>query len=100
LRPVGDGSTGAKRNTAGQPARLDTPAAPRFIGLSYRTLEKYRISGTGPNYSRIKGRVFYAIGELTEWAERGAKQSTSDPGKTTVLGAIPANGRAARSEER
>jgi hypothetical protein len=96
IGPVGDGSTGAKRNAAGPPAILDTPAAARFIGVAPRTLEKHRIYGTGPNYSKVNGRVFYAIGDLTEWAKRGAKHSTSDPGKATVLGAIPANRRAAR----
>jgi hypothetical protein len=96
IRPVGDGSTGAKRNTAGQPAILDTPAAARLVGVSPRTLEKHRIYGNGPNYSKVSGRVFYAIGDLTEWARRGARHSTSDPGKATVLGAIPANRRAAR----
>jgi hypothetical protein len=64
--------------------------------VSPRTLEKHRIYGTGPNYSKVSGRVFYAIGDLTEWAKRGAKHSTSDPGKTTVPGAIPANTRATK----
>ncbi len=97
-RPVGDGSTGVERDAAGEPARLDTPAAARLVGVSPRTLEKHRIYGTGPNYSKVRGRVFYAIGDLTEWAKRGARHSTSDRGKTTVLGAIPANRRAARLE--
>jgi len=73
---------------------LRTKEAARFIGVSSRTLEKHRIYGTGPNYSKISGRVFYAIGDLKAWAERGARRSTSDPGKTTVPGAIPANKRA------
>jgi hypothetical protein len=96
IGPVPAGSTGVKRNAPGPPARLGTPAAARLVGVSPRTLEKHRIYGTGPNYSKISGRVFYAIGDLTEWAKRGARHSTSDPGKTTVLGAIPANRRAAR----
>jgi hypothetical protein len=96
IEPVPDGATGAKRDAAGQPARLGTPAAARLVGVSPRTLEKHRIYGTGPNYSKVSGRVFYAIDDLTEWAERGAKHSTSDPGKTTVLGAIPASRRATR----
>jgi predicted DNA-binding transcriptional regulator AlpA len=99
IEPVPDGATGVERDAAGQPARLDTPAAARFIRVSCRTLEKHRIYGTGPKYSRVKGRVFYAIGDLTEWAKRGAKHSTSDPGKTTVLGAIPANRRATKLED-
>ena len=96
IGPVPDGATGAKRNAAGPPARLGTRAAARLVGVSPRTLEKHRVYGTGPNYSKVKGRVFYAIGDLTKWAGRGAKHSTSDKGKTTVLGAIPANRRATR----
>jgi hypothetical protein len=98
IEPIGDGATGVERDAAGEPAIVDTPAAARLVGVSPRTLEKHRIYGTGPNYSKIKGRVCYAIGDLTEWAKRGAKHSTSDPGKATVLGAIPANRRAARLE--
>ena len=75
---------------------LRTKEAARFIGVSPHTLEKHRIYGTGPNYSKVKGQVFYAIGDLTEWGKRGAKRATADPGKTTVLGAIPANRRATR----
>jgi hypothetical protein len=51
---------------------LRTKEAALFIGVSCRTLEKHRIYGTGPNYSKISSRVFYAIGDLTEWAKRGA----------------------------
>jgi hypothetical protein len=98
IEPVPDGATGVERDAAGQPAILATPAAARLVGVSPRTLEKHRIYGTGPNYSKVGGRVFYAIGDLTEWAKRGARHATFDPDKTTVLGAIPANRRAARLE--
>ena len=96
IEPVGDGAIAVELDAAGQPAILATPAAARLLGVSSRTLEKHRIYGTGPNYSKVSGRVFYAIGDLRAWAERGARRSTSDPGKTTVPGAIPANRRAAR----
>jgi len=71
---------------AGLPPRyLRTPEAARFLGLSGRTLEKHRTYGTGPRYSKIGGRVVYAIADLQTWAERGLKASTSDPGQGTVL---------------
>ena len=71
---------------AGLPPRfLRTPEAARFLGLSGRTLEKHRTYGTGPKYRKIGGRVIYAIEDLKAWADLGAKQSTSDPGKGTVL---------------
>ena len=73
-------------NLAGLPPRyLRTPEAARFVGLSIRTLEKHRIYGTGPRYSKLGGRVVYRLEDLQTWVERGAKASTSDPGVGTVL---------------
>jgi predicted DNA-binding transcriptional regulator AlpA len=67
------------------PARyLRTSEAGRFLGLSGRTLEKHRTYGTGPMYRKIGGRVVYAISDLQSWAERGARSSTSDPGRERV----------------
>ena len=72
--------------TAGIPPRyLRTPEAARLLSLSARTLEKHRTYGTGPAYRKLGGRVVYSIDDLQAWAERGAKQSTSDPGVGTVL---------------
>ena len=71
---------------AGSPPRyLRTPDAARIVGLSIRTLEKHRIYGTGPRYSKLGGRVVYKLEDLQNWVERGAKASTSDPGIGTVL---------------
>jgi predicted DNA-binding transcriptional regulator AlpA len=64
---------------------LRTPEASRLVGLSIRTLEKHRIYGTGPRYSKLGGRVVYRIEDLQAWVESGAKASTSDPGAATVL---------------
>lgn len=70
----------------GLPQRyLRTPEAARFVGLSIRTLEKHRIYGTGPRYSKLGGRVVYRFEDLQSWVEAGAKASTSDPGVSTVL---------------
>ena len=67
-------------NPAGLPPRyLRTPEAARFVGLSIRTLEKHRIYGTGPRYSKLGGRVVYAIDDLEAWADQAACRSTSDP---------------------
>ena len=67
------------------PRYLRTPEAARFVGLSIRTLEKHRIYGTGPRYSKLGGRVVYRVEDLQAWVESGIKASTSDPGKATVL---------------
>ncbi len=71
--------------TASLPHYLRTPEAARIVGLSIRTLEKHRIYGTGPRYSRLGGRVVYKLEDLQVWVERGAKASTSEPGVGTVL---------------
>jgi len=72
-------------HTAFPPRYMRTPEAARFVGLSIRTLEKHRIYGTGPRYSKLGGRVVYRLEDLQTWVERGAKVSTSDPGVSTVL---------------
>ena len=70
----------------GVPQRyLRTPEASRLVGLSIRTLEKHRIYGTGPRYSKLGGRVVYRVEDLQAWVDSGAKASTSDPGVATVL---------------
>ena len=73
-------------NAAGMPPRyLRTPEAARFVGLSIRTLEKHRIYGTGPRYSKLGGRVVYGLEDLQGWVDSAVKASTSDPGKSVVL---------------
>lgn len=67
------------------PRYLRTPEAARFLGLSGRTLEKHRTYGTGPKYSKLGGRVVYAVSDLQSWVDRGAKASTSDDTGDVVL---------------
>jgi predicted DNA-binding transcriptional regulator AlpA len=68
------------------PRYLRTPEAARFLGLSGRTLEKHRSFGSGPAYRKIGGRVVYRLVDLQDWAESGARQSTSDPGTSVARG--------------
>ena len=63
---------------------LRTPEAARVLGLSARTMEKHRTYGTGPVYHKLGGRIVYAVEDLKSWADRGLRQSTSDPGQDTV----------------
>jgi predicted DNA-binding transcriptional regulator AlpA len=63
---------------------LRTPEAARFLGLSPRTLEKHRTYGTGPTYRKLGGRIVYALDDLKHWADRGVRQSTTDPGVDTI----------------
>jgi hypothetical protein len=58
-----------------------THDAAAFLGLSGRTLEKHRCTGTGPVFRKLGGRVVYAIEDLEAWAAERRRNSTSDPGQ-------------------
>ncbi len=67
-----------------KPAQLSTNyvrthEAARLLGISARTLEKYRCHGTGPTFRKLGGRVVYAVDDLEAWADNAACSSTSDP---------------------
>lgn len=57
---------------------LRTPEASEYLGLSSRTLEKHRTYGTGPIYRKLGGRVVYDLADLSHWADRGVRASTTD----------------------
>jgi predicted DNA-binding transcriptional regulator AlpA len=57
---------------------LDQKRAAQFLGLSVRTLERHRVAGTGPRYSRLGRLIRYRPGDLTEWVEGNLRYSTSE----------------------
>ena len=59
---------------------LTTVEAARYIGLSQRTLKRYRVTGDGPVFHRFGGRVRYRRNDLDDWAEKRRRVSTVDPG--------------------
>lgn len=63
------------------PHLLPTREAAAFLGLSPRTLEKWRCTGEGPVYCVVSSRcVRYRLQDLEAWAANRLRQSTSDPG--------------------
>lgn len=58
---------------------VSTRDAARWLGISARTLEKYRGRSGGPVFRKLGGRVVYAICDLEDWADQAACRSTSDP---------------------
>lgn len=64
---------------------LNTPDAALHLNLSPRTLEKHRCYGTGPAFHKLGGKVVYTVAALDEWAARGLRRSTSDPGTGVCL---------------
>ncbi len=74
---------------------VKTHEAARLLGLSARTLEKYRCHGSGPTFRKLGGRVVYAIDDLEAWADQAACRSTSDPRyvEARAVGRVAENGR-------
>ena len=61
-----------------QRAYLSTPQAAAILGLSRRTLERYRVTGEGPVFAKIGRRVCYTRMDIDDWVARRRKRSTSD----------------------
>ena len=51
-----------------------------FLGLSPRTLDRYRVSGGGPKFHKFGNRVRYARADVEAWAAERRYSSTSDEG--------------------
>lgn len=51
-----------------------------FLGLSERTLERFRLEGRGPVFRRFGRRILYSRGDVLEWADAQRRTSTSDTG--------------------
>ena len=64
---------------------LSTRQAAAWLGLSTRTLDRYRVSGDGPMFHRFGGRVRYLYADLDAWAATRRRASTSDEG-TAIAG--------------
>ncbi|MGA8760158.1 MAG: helix-turn-helix domain-containing protein [Stellaceae bacterium] len=65
----------------GSPKRRTTDAA-EYLGMGKSTLEKLRLTGDGPRYSKIGRRiVIYDEVDLDAWVAARQRRSTSDPGQ-------------------
>lgn len=57
---------------------LTQAEAAQFTRLSPRTLERMRLTGNGPKYSKAGRRVIYSRRAIEEWLENRTYKSTSD----------------------
>ncbi|MYA87301.1 MAG: helix-turn-helix domain-containing protein [Boseongicola sp. SB0662_bin_57] len=65
---------------------LDTHRAARLLGLSAKTLSRYRVSGGGPVFHKFGTLIRYRREDLEAWTATRRRASTSDDG-TALLGA-------------
>ena len=60
---------------------LKTPDAAAYLGTGVPTLEKWRLTGTGPRFVRLGSRAIgYDLADLDQWIEQRKRVSTSDGG--------------------
>ena len=59
---------------------LNTREAAALLGLSPRTLDRYRVSGAGPAFHKFGNRVRYCRADIEQWAAERRMTSTSDDG--------------------
>ena len=71
---------------------MGTRETAAFLGLSPRTLDRYRMTGQGPAFHKFGTRVRYARTDLEDWAAQRRRTSTSDDGGDDG----PGNGRSGR----
>jgi predicted DNA-binding transcriptional regulator AlpA len=57
---------------------LDQREAAELLGISPRTLERHRVAGTGPRFSRIGRLVRYRQCDLATFVELNLRGSTSE----------------------
>ena len=58
----------------------DTRGAAEYLGMSPKTLEKWRVFGEGPSFYKVGAAVRYAEQDLDQWLQGRRRRSTSDPG--------------------
>jgi len=57
---------------------LTTREAARRLGVSPRTLEKWRVEGNGPAFFKVGRRVAYLEADLDAWLRTRRCRSTSE----------------------
>ena len=57
---------------------LTQPETAEKTRLSERTLERHRLTGTGPKFVRLGRRIFYRREDVAEWIAANLCRSTSE----------------------
>lgn len=70
----------AQVNPQTAPALLTEKAAAERLGLSTKTMQKWRWTGGGPCFVKLGGAVRYRIVDLDAYVAENVRDSTSDRG--------------------
>jgi hypothetical protein len=84
LPAVSEGSMSKSESRPSLGPRLRTPEAAKYIGVAESTLEKMRVTGTGPEFEKPADKVVvYSIPALEEYLAQRRARSTSETGRQT-----------------
>lgn len=61
----------------------DVKSAARYIGMSVDFLNRHRITGAGPAFLKLGGRIFYIEADLDAWLMSKRRSSTSEVAQPT-----------------
>jgi hypothetical protein len=61
---------------------LSPKQAEAYTGISSRSLERLRLTGGGPVYSKVGRLIRYNSVDLEDWMRRDRRNSTSDSGSS------------------
>ncbi len=56
----------------------------RRLGVSVRSLERWRAEGTGPAYTRAGGIILYSEADVTEWLARNRRPTAGAPARAAA----------------
>ena len=62
---------------------LNTEQSAQRLGLSTRTLERFRVTGEGPDFLKMGHAVRYTASALERWLRGCTRRSTSDDGRAS-----------------
>lgn len=65
-------------------ALVDEAEAGRILGLSVKTLRRWRWAGQGPRFVKLGSAVRYHPADLEAFIEAGRRSSTSDQGRAAA----------------
>ena len=64
---------------SGKPILLSEGEVARLIGFSMKTLQTWRMKGTGPQFVRISPRAIrYRLQDIMAWIDENIRTSTSE----------------------
>ncbi len=65
-----------------EPRWLTPKQAEGFTSIPFRSLERLRLTGGGPIYSKVGRLIRYSTEDLEAWMRRDRRSSTSDSGSS------------------